>query len=219
MEKEYDNVELAEIAEFLENNGYEVIKEDFSMGVGAPMGLDQGIPHGGDCKGCYAQRMGLYQRSPFSKNPLYDGVPDAHHPDYWLHQIPKKKRKKLRRKRKHVNENRITDFLNRNKQVINPIKRIYDTAINLVKSQLLPIDSDAVAKFTNAYHDALRYDTLPVYNDETLNNDATLQSDDAAHIFGRYVGHLCSKHEFSTFKDLFELINDLKSKINILAKQ
>lgn len=68
--------------------------EEFSIGVGAPVGLDQGIPHGGDCKGCYAQHMGLYQRSPFSINPFYNGVPDAHHPDYWLKQTKKRRKKK-----------------------------------------------------------------------------------------------------------------------------
>lgn len=74
--------------------------EDFSIGVGAPCGLDQGIPHGGDCKGCAPVRMGLWQRSPFSANPFYQGVPDAHHPDYWLNQIPKKKKKKKKKIRK-----------------------------------------------------------------------------------------------------------------------
>lgn len=78
------------------------LTEDFSMGVGGPMGLDQGIPHGGDGKGCVAKRMGLYQRSPFGTNPYFNGVPDAHHPNYWLNQIPKK-RKKRRRRRLHEN--------------------------------------------------------------------------------------------------------------------
>ena len=89
---------LDEALEILEENGYEVqLNEDFTIGVGSPCGLDQGIPHGGDCKGCCPQRMGLlYQRSPYSVNPLYKGVPDAHHPEYWLRQIKKKKKKKKR---------------------------------------------------------------------------------------------------------------------------
>lgn len=91
---------LEEAVEILEKNGYKVLDEDFGIGVGAPLGADQGIPEGGDCKGCCPQRTGLlYQRSPFSVNPLYKGVPDAHHPGYWLKQIQKKKKKK-RKKRK-----------------------------------------------------------------------------------------------------------------------
>ena len=43
--------------------------------------------------------MGLmFQRSPFSVNPFFAGVPNAHHPQYWLNQIPKKKKKKKKRK-------------------------------------------------------------------------------------------------------------------------
>lgn len=91
---------LDEALEILEENGYEVqLNEDFTIGVGSPCGLDQGIPHGGDCKGCCPQRMGLlYQRSPYSINPLYKGVPDAHHPEYWLRQINKKKKKKKKKR-------------------------------------------------------------------------------------------------------------------------
>lgn len=94
-------MELEEALEILKQTGHNVIDEDFGIGVGAPCGLDQGIPHGGDCKGCCPQRMGLlYQRSPYSINPLYKGVPDAHHPSYWLNQIPKKKKHKKLKKRK-----------------------------------------------------------------------------------------------------------------------
>ena len=40
---------LDEELDILEENGYEVqLNEDFTMGVGSPCGLDQGIPHGGD---------------------------------------------------------------------------------------------------------------------------------------------------------------------------
>ena len=89
---------LEEAIEYLESNGYRVLDEDFGIGVGAPCGLDQGIPNGGDCKGCCPQRMGmLLQRSPYSVNPLYKGVPDAHHPEYWLNQLPKKRKKKKRK--------------------------------------------------------------------------------------------------------------------------
>lgn len=100
---------LEEAVEILEKNGYKVLDEDFGIGVGAPLGADQGIPEGGDCKGCCPQRTGLlYQRSPFSVNPLYKGVPDAHHPDYWLKQIPKKKKKK-RKKRKLREDAKLTN--------------------------------------------------------------------------------------------------------------
>lgn len=95
---------LNEALDILEVNGFLVespnldlnqeLNEDFSIGVGAPCGCDQGIPHGGDCKGVAPVRMGLYQRSPYSFNPYFNGVPDAHHPDYWLNQIPKKKKKR-----------------------------------------------------------------------------------------------------------------------------
>ena len=96
---------LEEALNILKKNGYKVLDEDFGIGVGAPCGLDQGIPNGGDCKGCCPQRMGLlYQRSPYSINPLYKGVPDAHHPSYWLRQIPKKKKKRKIKKRK-IQEN------------------------------------------------------------------------------------------------------------------
>lgn len=36
------------------NLGSELLTEDFTQGVGAPLGLDQGIPHGGDAKGVFA---------------------------------------------------------------------------------------------------------------------------------------------------------------------
>jgi len=36
------------------NLGAELLTEDFTQGVGAPLGLDQGIPHGGDAKGVFA---------------------------------------------------------------------------------------------------------------------------------------------------------------------
>lgn len=91
---------VEEAIKILEENGVQ-IDEDFGIGVGAPCGLDRGIPHGGDGKGCCPQRMGLlFQRSPYAVNPLFAGVPAAHHPQYWLNQIPKKKKKKKKRKLK-----------------------------------------------------------------------------------------------------------------------
>lgn len=90
-----------------------ILDEDFGIGVGAPCGLDQGIPHGGDCKGCCPQRMGLlYQRSPYSINPFYAGVADAHHPGYWLKQIPKKKRRKKKRRKLHEDAQSRAELMN-----------------------------------------------------------------------------------------------------------
>lgn len=107
---------LDEALELLAENGYDtILNEDFGIGVGGPAGLDQGIPHGGDCKGCCPQRMGLFQRSPFSINPLYKGVPDAHHPGYWLNQIPKKRRKKKKRKKVHAVNEGLFDFITRDR--------------------------------------------------------------------------------------------------------
>ena len=64
------------------------VNEDFSMGVGAPCGLDQGIPHGGDCKGVAMVKWG--QSAP-------TGVKAAHYPQYWLNQLSKKKKKKKKK--------------------------------------------------------------------------------------------------------------------------
>lgn len=106
---------LEEAIDILKKNGYKFLDEDFGIGVGTPLGADQGIPHGGDCKGCCPQRMGLlYQRSPFKINPFYNGVPAAHHPNYWLNQIPKKKKKRKKHKLRESVElaNTIKSFEN-----------------------------------------------------------------------------------------------------------
>lgn len=73
------------------------IFEDFSMGVGAPCGLDQGIPHGGDCKGCNPCRVAMVGH-PASKPPRSAAL--ALTPGYWLNQIPKKKKKKVKKMKK-----------------------------------------------------------------------------------------------------------------------
>lgn len=46
---------LEEAQEILNDAG--LIAEDFGIGVGAPLGADQGIPCGGDCKAVVAKRM------------------------------------------------------------------------------------------------------------------------------------------------------------------
>lgn len=99
---------LTEAIDFLNDNNYTVVlNEDFSIGVSTPCGCDQGIPHSGDGKGCAPVRMGLWQRSPFSTNPFYQGVPDAHHPDYWLNQIHKKKKQHKKKKHRKLHESEI----------------------------------------------------------------------------------------------------------------
>lgn len=54
-----DNLVRYNTARLLENQqtknlGSELLTEDFTQGVGAPLGLDQGIPHSGDAKGVFA---------------------------------------------------------------------------------------------------------------------------------------------------------------------
>ena len=49
---------LKEAAEILEKAGFEILmSEDFGIGVGAPLGADQGIPQRGDCKAVVPFRM------------------------------------------------------------------------------------------------------------------------------------------------------------------
>ena len=63
-----DNLVRYNTARLLENQqtknlGSELLTEDFTQGVGAPLGLDQGIPHGGDAKGVFAPiSMALVRR-------------------------------------------------------------------------------------------------------------------------------------------------------------
>lgn len=73
--KKPDNVE--ESLKILEDNGYicinenqvnrddKDIDEDFSMGVGAPLGADQGIPH--SIQGCAVPMMRLGDRAPYGR--------------------------------------------------------------------------------------------------------------------------------------------------------
>lgn len=91
---------LDEAIELLEDNGY-ILEEDFGIGVGAPCGLDQGIPHGGDCIGVMPVRMGGCARRmmpPPPPPPRYSPLFAAHMPGYWLRQIKKKKKKRKKKK-------------------------------------------------------------------------------------------------------------------------
>ena len=109
------------------------VNEDFSMGVGAPCGLDQGIPHSGDCKGVAMVKWG--QSAP-------TGVKAAHYPQYWLNQLPKKKKKKKKKVFKEscyeylTTENQFldeslneADILSRAKEVLTRFKDSITTAI------------------------------------------------------------------------------------------
>ena len=109
------------------------VNEDFSMGVGAPCGLDQGIPHGGDCKGVAMVKCG--QSAP-------TGVKAAHYPQYWLNQLQKKKKKKKKKVFKEscyeylTTENQFldeslneADILSRAKEVLTRFKDSITTAI------------------------------------------------------------------------------------------
>lgn len=90
---------LIEALKILEDNGY-IISEDFSIGVGSPAGLDQGIPLEGDCKGCYPQYMGLYKR-----HSLFNELNASHQANYWTKQV--KNRKHKRNKKHKINNNLI----------------------------------------------------------------------------------------------------------------
>lgn len=67
---------LEEAKQILNDNGYiledkaaaddcETFEEDFTMGVGAPLGADQGIPHSMDC--CAVPMMRLGEPAPYGK--------------------------------------------------------------------------------------------------------------------------------------------------------
>lgn len=47
------------------------IDEDFGMGVGTPLGVDQGIPYGGDGKAVYPCYMGMTSRFRFCRKECY----------------------------------------------------------------------------------------------------------------------------------------------------
>lgn len=91
---------LNEAIDILEDNGY-ILEEDFTMGVGAPCGLDQGIPHGGDCIGVAPPRIGGCARRtppPPPGHPPFAPIIMAHRPYYWLNQVKKRKKKKKHKK-------------------------------------------------------------------------------------------------------------------------
>ena len=111
------------------------VNEDFSMGVGAPCGLDQGIPHGGDCKGVAMVKWG--QSAP-------TGVKAAHYPQYWLNQLPKKKKKK---KKKKVFKESCYDYLTTENQFL-------DESLN--EADILSRAKEVLTRFKDSITTAIR---------------------------------------------------------------
>ena len=111
------------------------VNEDFSMGVGAPCGLDQGIPHGGDCKGVAMVKWG--QSAP-------TGVKAAHYPQYWLNQLPKKKKKK---KKKKVFKESCYDYLTEENQFL-------DESLN--EADILSRAKEVLTRFKDSITTAIR---------------------------------------------------------------
>jgi hypothetical protein len=111
------------------------VNEDFSMGVGAPCGLDQGIPHSGDCKGVAMVKWG--QSAP-------TGVKAAHYPQYWLNQLPKKKKKK---KKKKVFKESCYDYLTTENQFL-------DESLN--EADILSRAKEVLTRFKDSVTTAIR---------------------------------------------------------------
>lgn len=141
--------------------------EDFTVGVGAPCGLDQGIPHGGDCKGVAMVKWG--QHAP-------TGVKAAHYPQYWLNQLPRKKKKKKKKKsirealyeylteeNEYLNENlNEADILSRAKEVLSRFKDTITTAIRRQDSTEAEATKEDIEQFKKE-----------VKNSEKLENSRT----------------------------------------------
>ena len=113
----------------------EEIDEDFTVGVGAPCGLDQGIPHSGDCKGVAMVKWG--QSAP-------TGVKAAHYPHYWLNQLPKKKKKK---KKKKVFKESCYEYLTTENQFL-------DESLN--ESDILSRAKEVLTRFKDSITTAIR---------------------------------------------------------------
>lgn len=80
---------------------YESVNEDFGMGVGAPLGADQGIPHGGDCIAVPMMRLG--DPAPHGKiqklKPHHEGAaPFWRRPSMTIGNIIRKKKRKKKKR-------------------------------------------------------------------------------------------------------------------------
>ena len=139
------------------------VDEDFSMGVGAPCGLDQGIPHSGDCKGVAMVKWG--QSAP-------TGVKAAHYPQYWLNQLPKKKKKKKKKVFKEscydylTTENQFldenlneADILSRAKEVLTRFKDSITTAIRRQDSTEAEATQDDIEQFKKEVKNSDKFTT------------------------------------------------------------
>ena len=93
----------SEMVEFILDN--EELSEDFTMGVGAPLGADQGIPH--SMQGCAVPMMRLGDPAPYGRIQRLPGPPPRHRmrlpviayfggTKYKL--VPRRKRKKKKKK-------------------------------------------------------------------------------------------------------------------------
>lgn len=147
----------------------EYVTEDFSMGVGAPCGLDQGIPHGGDCKGCNPCRVAMVGH-PVKHPPKSASL--ALTPGYWLNQIPKKKKKKVKKLKKHnlrkeayeymrpLKEDYGSDYQDFIEEVIEAMGMSRRIASILVKKN----EDDVIAAFENNVDaDTVAYNILKMY--------------------------------------------------------
>lgn len=102
-------MELEEAIELLESEGYQILEEDFTQGVGAPLGADQGIPH--SMQGCAVPMMRLGDPAPRGRIQRMPGPPPPHRRFRPIPFMPvigvipmatttKKKKKKKRKKKK-----------------------------------------------------------------------------------------------------------------------
>lgn len=139
------------------------VNEDFSMGVGAPCGLDQGIPNSGDCKGVAMVKWG--QSAP-------TGVKAAHYPQYWLNQLTKKKKKKKKKVFKEscyeylTTENQFldeslneADILSRAKEVLSRFKDSITTAIRRQDSTEAEATKDDIEQFKKEVKNSDKFTT------------------------------------------------------------
>lgn len=99
-------MKLDEAIEILENEGFTILDEDFTQGVGAPLGADQGIPH--SMQGCAVPMMRLGDPAPYGRIQKMPGPPPPHRrfrpigfvPVGFVTNVGKKKKKRRKRKGK-----------------------------------------------------------------------------------------------------------------------
>ena len=100
-----DGMSADEIVEYL-LDWDEQLNEDFTQGVGAPLGADQGIPH--SMQGCAVPMMRLGDPAPYGRIQKMPGPPPPHRrfgpigfvPVGFVTNVGKKKKKRRKRKKK-----------------------------------------------------------------------------------------------------------------------